>query len=296
MVGVISHEAIARIQELGVNFSDAANTLILNIADIAGHVYDTTYVSVRDFIYTAGDLYNSTYARFLDTVVDTRAEYWLLHPTGQFTTVCSILMVLSFSMAFSIGLRHDINDGCAWVKRQTYGRTRFARAKVEEYQNEQEEEEEDTDDEEDDMEVRNSYFRYGASSAPENDGRSRPNIVTPQRVPPTGLFDPNKSAIQFDTSASPSVGNGPSTPRYQTPFAREYAKTSAAKKSLTMNKPLLQREGLFNGDATLSRAAGNLSLNDGETPLTARLAVDEEERKRRRNEALEYMKKREEDL
>jgi hypothetical protein len=252
MAHIISDTITARVQEFCAGLCNAICMTTLQNASEAKDIYNSGIQMVTGLYQKARTLYASVLVCYIHLVGNTPAAFWLLHPMGQFAFFCLILASFCSIMAFDMGFLQDIKDGCAWVKRCTYRCTRFTRPEAREHPREQ---------------INGNTDRSNDASS---DWHAEPVATTPtddKRTWADVLPDPRP------------------------PYTREYAKTPVARNSSTMNKSLLQKEGLFNSDATLSRAAGKLSLGKMDERKSMLLAHDHKERTRWRERALEKMRK-----
>lgn len=52
---------------------------------------------------------------FYGYVSNTCMEYWFFNLQGQYVTVCAVVMIICFAMAFSMGFMDDLKDGWKWA-------------------------------------------------------------------------------------------------------------------------------------------------------------------------------------
>jgi len=259
-----------------------ANNTSTTLITILSRLSNTTSIRIRDATHTAEELYNTTSSCFLSLIIDTPAEHWLLHPTGQFVTVCLGFMIFSFALAFSLGLWDDIREFWGWVR----GRGRKTAtvvvplASVHGEENMVGRRDQGDEDEADDAFSFQTNNRAMFTSAVSN---------TPVFSKPTGILTPQITKDHRTGRLS--------TPGYQTPYTNTSANAEkfASNNPFAANKGLPQRDGLFNSDNTLSRAGGKRILGrSGEEQRRAEgLALDEKERARLRQTYLAGMEKRE---
>jgi hypothetical protein len=195
-----------------------------------------------------------------DSITDTRMEYWLLNPRGQYVTFLALTMIISFTIAFRMGLSQDIK--AAWncitkAKKKTRvseARRRFsglARGKHAGH---------DTK-----MTEKERMNGEAPTKALKGSGTSNARDA--------GLFDSRKDTIQFQTSNSPNWRRYPTVtnPGHQTLHGDTDAK----------------RATLFERDSPFAGAMGKgLSLGTGRVE---QLVGNEGERVRLRLQALKRL-------
>jgi hypothetical protein len=245
-----------------------SNTSSISIAktllDTVFYLYSIASQRILDTAHVAGKLYNTNSSRLHSFIDNTAAEHWFLHPAEQFVTVCVGSMIFSFAMALRMGLLDDIRDAWAWMTRQEGDVVLLGHGEGEQRQVERH----DGDDHGDD-----DIFcvRANNCSTSTSTGSDKSGLTISTR-----LFDHNKPAMYFAPhSAMDHRSCRQSTPGDETSFdnASANGKVFTSNSSLTMDKSLLQKEGLFMKDATLARVQGKDEMGRAE-----RLALDDVER------------------
>ncbi|KAF1961529.1 hypothetical protein CC80DRAFT_500775 [Byssothecium circinans] len=77
--------------------------------------------TLNTLLFSIYSLYANLTSYLHNLVTDTCLEFWLLNYHGQWVTLCSILAIVSFTIAFRMGLSQDIKAGWNCITRAKKG-------------------------------------------------------------------------------------------------------------------------------------------------------------------------------